>query len=139
MIAGVCSGFAEYFAIDPTIIRIITIIITLAGMGFFAYIIAAIIMPSEEEAARRNGEWGTGAGSTTATDDFIREHEKEKNEWDQPVKYNSERNRLVMGAILVGLGILFLGKQFFSWFDLKLFIPLLLIGIGGVIIFKGRR
>ncbi len=46
VICGVCGGIGEYFNIDPTIIRLIWILlICCAGTGFLAYIIAAIIMP----------------------------------------------------------------------------------------------
>lgn len=45
---GVCAGIANYFNIDPTLIRLAWIIFTLAGgCGLIAYIIAAIIMPRE--------------------------------------------------------------------------------------------
>ena len=45
-VCGVCAGIAEYFDIDPTIIRLIWILfIFCAGTGILAYIIAAIIMP----------------------------------------------------------------------------------------------
>lgn len=45
-LAGVCGGFAEYFNIDPTIIRIIWVILFFSfGTGLLAYIIAALIMP----------------------------------------------------------------------------------------------
>lgn len=137
VVAGVCGGFSEYFNIDPTIIRIICFIICLTGTGIFAYIAAVIIMPDERKITNGCCEFKTEAEKET--DSFINDIEKEKNEWDQPVKYNSEKNRLVMGAILVGLGILFLGKQIAPWFDLKYMIPLLLIGIGGFIIYRGRR
>ena len=47
-IDGVCAGFANYFNIDPTLIRLAWVIFTLAGgCGLIAYIIAAIIMPRE--------------------------------------------------------------------------------------------
>ena len=46
MLAGVCSGFAKYFDMDPTVIRIIWAVITLAGgSGLIAYIVCALIMP----------------------------------------------------------------------------------------------
>lgn len=46
---GVCAGIANYFNIDPTLIRLAWVIFTLAGgCGLIAYIIAAIIMPREE-------------------------------------------------------------------------------------------
>lgn len=46
MIAGVCGGVAEYFGIDPTLIRLGWVLFcALGGSGFLAYIIAAIIIP----------------------------------------------------------------------------------------------
>jgi phage shock protein PspC (stress-responsive transcriptional regulator) len=50
MVSGVCGGVAEYFNFDPSIIRILWAIWCLfAGMGLVAYIIAAIILPKEED------------------------------------------------------------------------------------------
>ncbi|MBR4030219.1 MAG: PspC domain-containing protein [Clostridia bacterium] len=47
-LCGVCAGVAEYFEIDPTIIRLAWVVFTLlGGSGILAYIIAAIVMPSE--------------------------------------------------------------------------------------------
>ena len=48
MIAGVCSGIAEYFDIDPTLIRLAWVLFcALGGSGIIAYIIAAIIIPAK--------------------------------------------------------------------------------------------
>ena len=48
MIAGVCSGLAEYFEIDPTLMRLIWVaMLLLAGTGILAYIIAWIIIPAK--------------------------------------------------------------------------------------------
>lgn len=45
---GVCGGLGEYFNIDPTVVRLLWIFSFFAvGIGLFAYIIAAIIMPEE--------------------------------------------------------------------------------------------
>lgn len=47
-VCGVCGGIANYFDVDPTVIRLIWVIFTLmGGSGLIAYIIAAIIMPDE--------------------------------------------------------------------------------------------
>lgn len=47
-VCGVCGGIANYFDVDPTVIRLIWVIFTLVGgSGLIAYIIAAIIMPDE--------------------------------------------------------------------------------------------
>ena len=49
-ICGVCSGIAEYFNIDPTMIRLIWVIFCFLGFsGVIAYIIAAIIIPEDPD------------------------------------------------------------------------------------------
>ena len=49
-IFGVCGGIAEYFDIDPTIVRVAWIIFTFAwGCGLLAYIVCALCMPKESE------------------------------------------------------------------------------------------
>ena len=47
MICGVFGGIGEYLNIDPTVIRLIWVIFSIAslGTGILAYIIAALIMP----------------------------------------------------------------------------------------------
>lgn len=48
VIAGVCGGIAEYFDMDPTLIRLAWILFcALGGSGVLAYIIAAIIIPEK--------------------------------------------------------------------------------------------
>ncbi len=48
-ICGVCGGIAEYFGIDPTIVRLIFVILGLwSGAGVIFYIIAALLMPNDE-------------------------------------------------------------------------------------------
>ena len=47
MLAGVCGGIAEYFNIDPTLIRLGFALFCLGGSGLLFYIIAAIIMPTK--------------------------------------------------------------------------------------------
>ena len=45
MLDGVCGGIAEYFGIDPTVVRLIWALFSLmGGCGILAYIIAAVIM-----------------------------------------------------------------------------------------------
>lgn len=51
MLCGVCAGVAEYFQIDPTIIRLGYVLFTCAsvGTGLLGYMIAAIIIPEAPE------------------------------------------------------------------------------------------
>lgn len=48
---GVCGGIAEYFDIDPTLVRLAWVLFTACslGSGIIAYIIAAIVMPSKSD------------------------------------------------------------------------------------------
>jgi phage shock protein PspC (stress-responsive transcriptional regulator) len=48
VIAGVCGGIAEYFNVDPTLVRLLWIVFVIIwGSGILAYIIAWIIIPEE--------------------------------------------------------------------------------------------
>lgn len=48
MLCGVCAGIAEYFNLDPTLIRLAwALFCVLVGSGVLAYILAAIIIPPE--------------------------------------------------------------------------------------------
>ena len=52
IIAGVCAGIGRYFDIDPNIIRVVWIILTVVsfGVGIIAYIAAWLLFPEESEA-----------------------------------------------------------------------------------------
>ena len=50
MVAGVCGGVADYFNIDPTLVRLGFVALSLMfGSGLLVYIAAAIIIPEEDE------------------------------------------------------------------------------------------
>lgn len=51
MVCGVCGGIAEYFNIDPTIVRLALILVACFswGSGLIAYFIAAVVIPDENQ------------------------------------------------------------------------------------------
>jgi phage shock protein C len=52
MIAGVCGGLAEYFGMDPTMMRVLYVLISLVSAAFpglIAYIVLMFVMPPPEE------------------------------------------------------------------------------------------
>lgn len=50
VIAGVCAGFAEFFGIDATIVRILMVIFTLCGgAGLLVYLVAWLVMYISEK------------------------------------------------------------------------------------------
>ena len=49
-LCGVCGGIAEYFKIDPTVIRLIwTLVALFWGTGILLYIVAAFILPNKSD------------------------------------------------------------------------------------------
>ena len=48
-IAGVCSGLARYFGVDPVLIRILMVVLALwpCGLGVILYIVCWIVMPND--------------------------------------------------------------------------------------------
>ncbi len=49
VLGGVCAGIGNYFEVDPVVVRLLWVIVTLfsLGLGLLAYIIAWIIVPEE--------------------------------------------------------------------------------------------
>lgn len=48
MICGVCGGIARYFNVDPTLVRVATVLlVAFAGLSLWVYVIAALIIPKE--------------------------------------------------------------------------------------------
>lgn len=138
MIAGVCGGLAEYFMFDPTVVRVVyvaasLVIPNIAFLSVIAYVVAAVVMP----------EGQADSFTTPASDDDDNpgdtDFRKNGEDWSSPVKHDSEKGRMVIGIALVALGALFFLRQFLHWFDFKFILPLIFIGIGALIIFKGGK
>lgn len=50
ILGGVCGGIAEAYDVDPTLVRLITLLIVLGtGAGLIVYLVAWLIMPTESE------------------------------------------------------------------------------------------
>jgi phage shock protein C len=126
MIAGVCGGLAEYFDIDPTLVRLITVALVLAwGTGILAYFIFWFVVPQRplNLSAADNPVESAPAGDLPESD-----------EGGEP-----SSAPLLIGVILTVLGFLFLIGNFISlaWLSFSRLWPLVLIAIGIIIILKG--
>ncbi|MFQ5629841.1 MAG: PspC domain-containing protein [bacterium] len=118
-LAGVCGGFAEYFQVDPLLVRIIWVAACfLGGVGLISYIAAWIIVPENPQ---------LGAPSVQV----------------EPEK--SRKVGLALGIILIFVGLLFIGDNLryhfmFPWgfrgFDLGIVVSLVVIGLGAYLLFK---
>ncbi len=50
MIAGICGGIAEVYDLDPSLVRLVTLLLVLtAGSGLLVYLLGWIIIPTESE------------------------------------------------------------------------------------------
>lgn len=47
VICGVCGGLGEYLNVDPTIIRLLAVLLGCTSTGIIIYLVAAVIMPEE--------------------------------------------------------------------------------------------
>jgi len=145
MISGVCGGLAKYFNLDPVLIRVLAVLITLltSGGGIIAYIIMAIIVPAENSTAAN-------------TDDVVRENAEDlkttAQKFGDDFKSAAERHEphnpssrsyagLIAGLILIGIGILALSASlgWFTWNWIAWAWPIILILIGVLILIGIRR
>ncbi|PLV59881.1 PspC domain-containing protein [Thermotoga sp. KOL6] len=113
IIAGVCGGIAEYFDVDPTLVRLIWVLLTLAwGAGILLYIIAWIIMPEEESDEEQRRE---------------------------TVFQNMEGLKVLLGGLLILLGLILFVSAFFpilfsiSW---KILLAISLIIFGALLLWR---
>ena len=136
MIDGVCGGIAEYFDVDPTLVRVIFIFfVFIGGSAIIAYIFGMIIIPvqSVEEKTEQ-------AENKT-------EKEAEEKPAERPHSETAIRGSLILGIVLIAIGAFFLmGKipifhNYYWWVKShfwEYFIPAILIFTGIAVLLKSR-
>lgn len=119
VIAGVCGGVAEYFEVDPTIVRIAWLLLAFpGGIGFLAYLVCWIVMPEKSST------------TVVSADSYESEHQNPE---------DKEKNKKIIGIALVIIGSVFLFDVFFRWFDMAVIVPLAIIAIGIFVLYNARR
>ena len=79
IIGGVCSGLAIYWNLDPTLVRVIFVILTIFGMaGIFIYLILWIVLPEALTAAQKIEMRGENVTISSIIDFFKDEFENVK-------------------------------------------------------------
>lgn len=108
--AGVCSGLADFFGIDVALVRLLFIVLLLAGCsGFLIYIILWIVMPSVNSGHSQQDTNGQVVAHTG------------KGGW-------------ITGTILIVIGCLCLFDNLFPQFNWTAYWPVLLIMLGLLLI-----
>ena len=122
VVGGVCAGLAEYFDIDPVLLRIgFAVAFFVYGTGFLLYIILMIALPNKEELPGYMPE--TDRASFDNTSSYYEPKDK------------SKRN-LIGGILLIVFGLIFLAENFIPNVDFEELWPLLLVALGATIIWN---
>ena len=101
VIDGVCGGIAEYFDVDPVLVRIIFVLfLFLGGAAVIAYIVGMIIMPKAPLAAEQK---------TEAPAEKVSHHQETARELEQP---KPKRAGPTAGALIIGIAVIILGGFF---------------------------
>lgn len=122
MIWGVCGGMANYLNVDPTVVRLIAVLLLfLGGSVILAYIVFAIVMPLELSKAAIS-------------------QEVPKTDMTVP-KESGKGSDVTVGIVLIVVGILFLAGvlNLFWWFRWGAFWAFVLVAIGVFIVLAARR
>lgn len=151
MIAGVCGGIAEYFDIDPVIVRLLFVIFFfIGGAAILAYIVGMIIMPQAPMGADESYESdeSTVSAKSAPTPPATTAADTNTTYENKPVPASKSSTSLVIGILLVVVGVFFLMgnipflRHYYWWFrwHLKDFIfPGIFIVIGLILLIGGSR
>lgn len=126
---GVAGGLAEYFGLDPILMRVIFVIITLInGIGLILYIILWIVIPEEPFEVAYKVNYDQSTQKTEGDDNTLATGPKPES-----------KGRVVIGTILIIIGALFFLERIVPSFNFEDFFPALLIIIGVVLIWNSFR
>jgi phage shock protein PspC (stress-responsive transcriptional regulator) len=134
VIGGVAAGLADYLNADPALVRIawaILVVIT-GGAALVAYVIAWIVVPEEPDAPVAAAEPTTDpvTGEVVATAPAPSA---------APAPRSGMSAGVVVGLGLVLIGVWFLVREFLPPIDWSLIWPLILVGIGAIVLFSTMR
>jgi len=141
VLGGVAAGLATYLNADPALVRIAWAILVplTGGAAFLAYIVAWIAVPEEPApiaAAPSAPADGAEAGAPPATEGGTPVSAPQT----APAEPRSEgRAGVVVGVGLVLIGLWFLVRQYLPPIDWDLLWPVILIGIGALILITSSR
>lgn len=147
MIGGVSGGIAEYFEIDPTIVRILFVLaVFFGGGGIRAYIILWIIVPEKPyvfPGMNQTQQENHANFSQTSQSNENKEQAATPNgepfnyaAYQQKQKSNSSS---VAGIVLIVIGALFLLNNFIPRFNFSDFWPFILIAVGIGLILNAKK
>ena len=135
VIGGVAAGLANYFNLDPILVRLLFVIFTLFGGGaVLIYIILWIITPDEPYYVNPNQnqpDMETEQNQQQYQKEYQPQAEKPKDPmYKTDPKESRMRGNLIGGLVLITIGGIFLADQFIPRIDFGDLWPVVLIVIG---------
>lgn len=153
MVFGVAGGLADYFNIDPVLVRLAFVLTIFAGgVGLIAYVVLAIIMPRQESSAARPADvvrenWQSmgqeAAEAAHRVEEVVRGAPSTGEQTETPETPTEQgeesRRHIGLGTILVVLGVVFLlgNLNALWWFRWSILWPVVFI-LAGLAIIIGR-
>lgn len=137
VVAGIAGGLGDYLDIDPVIIRIVIVLITIFhGVGLIVYIIMWIVIPEEPynlsyTEGKADPTQSMGSSGPASDQKLNDESAKNSNE-----KEKSSNGRIIVGVILILIGIMFLSERFLPFFDFEFVFAIGLIFLGFSLLFN---
>jgi phage shock protein C len=146
IIAGIAGGIGEYFEVDPTIVRLIFVLITvLGGSGVLLYLILWVLIPKNLEGKMvidKNRVKEVAGEIKDRAEAFGKGIKEEFGKESSATEEKNKKSGGLFGWILVIAGILFLINVFypisFRYFAFR-FWPIGLILLGFFLIFRSSR
>jgi len=146
MLFGVAGGMADWFDLDPSLVRIVWALLILAGgIGLPLYIVAAIVIPEEPVGSARSttasaeasgpaaGGSGAGAASSAADPDADWHARRHARRAARAERMGKGGGAILFGLILIALGGWFLIDRYLH-IDSAIALPGILIVLGGVLV-----
>ena len=136
MLGGVASGLADYLNTDATLVRVGWVVLAFItnGAGVLAYIAAWVLVPEEPVA-------GATETAEPTTDPVTGEMIAPVVSARQPAEARASDGRagIVVGIGLVLIGVWFLLREYLPEIDWSLIWPIVIVGIGAVILVTSMR
>jgi phage shock protein PspC (stress-responsive transcriptional regulator) len=148
VIGGVAGGVAEALDIDPSIVRVVWVLLAFmtGGLAALVYLIMLIVVPQEPEGLPHPGDAAiSGAADYSASqpaDPAAPSAEASTFTGTAPRprrRRNGGGGALVFGVILILVGAYFLVRQYIPAIDLDLIWPVVVIVVGGLLVLGALR
>jgi len=131
VLAGVASGVADWLRADPALVRVAWVILAFvtSGLAVLVYVVMAFVV-SEEPMTRTAADLppGTDAAAEAVTETVGAEPRRDES-----------NGPLILGILLVGIGLVFLVREYIPAIDWDRLWPIAIIAVGALLLYTSMR